>query len=75
MMDFKLRCRRAQVEERRYNCKPSDSAKACKRWRIGTLPAGLSINGSISYAALLLSSSSNMALTGPSAEGVTDSER
>ena len=43
--------------------------------RMATLPAGLSINGSRSFAALPASRSSTSALTGPMAEGVTDSER
>ncbi len=54
---------------------PCSSANALSRSRIGTLPAGLSISGSISLAALPASRSSSIALTGPTAEGASDSER
>ncbi len=59
----------------RQTCKPWAAANALMRSRIGTLPAGLSISGAISAAALPASSSSSIALTGPTAEGASDSER
>src|SRR5262245_529703 len=56
-------------------CSPCSAAKALSRSRIGTPPVQLSINGSISAAALRTLTSRSMALTGPTAEGESESVR
>ncbi len=50
-------------------------AKAVIRSRIDTLPTGCSISGRISSSALPQSRSSSIAFTGPTADGVSESER
>ena len=56
-------------------CRFCSAANALSRSRIGTLPAGPSAARRAKRAALRASSSSSIALTGPTADGDSDSER
>ena len=57
------------------SCNPSAAAKPSSLWRIDTLPTGCSSNGKMAVSPLRQSRSSSSALTGPTADGDSDSER
>ncbi len=58
-----------------YNCKFSDAANCSMRWRNVMPVSEWSSRGPIAASAFSASSSSSMDFTGPTAEGVSDSER
>ncbi len=63
------------LRQRNQSCSPSAAAKPSSLWRIDTLPTGCSRNGRIAVSPLRQSRSSSNALTGPTAEGDSDSDR
>ena len=63
------------LRQRDQSCNPSAAAKPSSLWRIDTLPTGCSRNGKMAVSPLRQSRSSSSALTGPTADGDSDSER
>ncbi len=63
------------LRQRDQSCKPSAAAKPSSFWRIDTLPTGCSRSGRMAASPLRQSRSSSSALTGPTADGDSDSER
>ena len=57
------------------SCRPSAAAKLSSLSRMETLPTGCSRQGRIAASPLRISSSSNSALTGPTADGDSESVR
>ena len=63
------------LRKRDQSCSPSAAAKPSSLWRIDTLPTGCASNGRMAASPFLQSRSSSSALTGPTADGDSDSER